>query len=146
MGFGRAHNSRAAVLVCAAVLVLARGAFAACTLGTGACCLGAGGAGDSSATRRTWQPNANTTAWNTTNNWATGNVPNASNEEAYVQSDWRVPDYPTNDYTLACLQIASGSMVGIPTATVTVSIPASAAVTATNGSDRINWKIGRAHV
>lgn len=59
---------------------------------------------------RTWLANANSTAWNNTSNWSPTNVPNASNETAYIVADWQIPQYPNTNMTLSCLEIASGSM------------------------------------
>lgn len=136
----RAKYSHALLLCLAAVFGLAQNSFAACTLGTNACCIAGGGALDNSATRRTWQPNSNTTIWTDTNNWATANVPDAAGEEAYIQSDWRLPDYPQNNYTLSCLQIASGAFTAIPTDTVTMALEVTTTgITATATNDRFTF-------
>lgn len=62
------------------------------------------------ATQRTWQANANTTVWTTTTNWNPTNPPNTATESAYIVADWQIPQYPAANYSLSCLEIASGSM------------------------------------
>ncbi len=48
----------------------------------------------------------------------------AANEYAYIQSDWRIPAYPVNNYTLSCLKIASGTMTTANGVTITINSPA----------------------
>ncbi|MCB0376869.1 MAG: hypothetical protein KDD33_00125 [Bdellovibrionales bacterium] len=62
------------------------------------------------ANTRTWQANAGTTNWNTNNNWTPANRPNTATENAVIVSDWTVPAYPGNNYTLGCVEIQSGSL------------------------------------
>ena len=57
---------------------------------------------------RMWQADANTSNWNTNNNWNPENYPNSNTENAYIKSDWKNPDWPNSSYTLGCLEIASG--------------------------------------
>jgi hypothetical protein len=59
---------------------------------------------------RIWVPNAGTTTWTTNANWNPTNPPNTATETAYIVSDWRIPQFPSANYTLSCLEIASGSM------------------------------------
>lgn len=75
------------------------------------------------ATNLTWYADAGSTAWATNQNWATGtfppvthnNFPNASTENAIIQSDWRVPLWPNASYSLGCFSITSGTFTATPT-------------------------------
>ena len=62
------------------------------------------------ANTRRWQADAGTTNWNTNNNWNPRNRPSSAGENALIVSDWRVPAYPNSNYTLGCLEVASGTM------------------------------------
>lgn len=59
---------------------------------------------------RTWQANANTTVWTNNNNWSPANQPTTATESAYIVADWQIPQYPAANYSLSCVEIASGSM------------------------------------
>ena len=73
------------------------------------------------ANTRTWQADGGTTTWTTNNNWNPRNYPNSATENAYIRSDWTIPQYPNSNYTLGCLEINSGSMTaGTGTRTLTI--------------------------
>ena len=62
------------------------------------------------ANTRTWEADAGTTAWNTNNNWNPANRPNTTGENAVIISDWRVPLYPGNNFSLGCMEVQSGTL------------------------------------
>lgn len=68
----------------------------------------------------TWQANANTVVWNTTNNWNTGVVPANNTQTAFIVSDWQIPAL-TVPRTLSCLEINSGSMTVPASGTLTIA-------------------------
>lgn len=71
---------------------------------------------------RKWQADAGTTQWKNKTNWNPRNWPSASNETAYIVSDWRIPQYPSSNLSLSCLEIASGSMTAPATSnTLTIN-------------------------
>ncbi len=120
------------MLLCLAILGLASYSHAACTLGTNTCCLATGGASDNPATKIIWEPDNGTTTWKDTGNWNPNAIPDASGESSYVQSDWQVPAWPSNSYTLSCLEIASGSMTAQPAAAAVTMANSTATVTISN--------------
>lgn len=67
---------------------------------------------------RSWLANDNTTTWTSNNNWNPTNFPNTATESAYIVADWQIPQYPAANYSLSCLEIASGSMTASTGATV----------------------------
>ncbi|OFZ49688.1 MAG: hypothetical protein A2381_05655 [Bdellovibrionales bacterium RIFOXYB1_FULL_37_110] len=69
---------------------------------------------------RMWQADANTSNWNTDNNWNPENYPNTNTENAYIRSDWKNPDWPNNNFTLGCLEIASGILTANRTRILTL--------------------------
>ena len=62
------------------------------------------------ANTRTWQPDTGTTTWNQNNNWTPRNFPNTTTENAFIISDWRVPQFPNSNFSLSCFEISSGTM------------------------------------